>query len=121
MLLTKREEVIGSVFDEVKAKLREYAKTDEYKAYVVGRVKAAKADMGEGSVAITLRPDDKALADEVRAAWGDGAEIKFSGAIENGGVMIASPEKQIVVDETFDKKLVEAQSDFVKTSGLYFG
>ncbi len=121
MLLTKREEVIGSVFDEVKARLREYTKTDEYRAYIVGRVKAAKADVGEGSAAITLRPDDKALADEVRAAWGGGAEIKFSGAIESGGVMIASPEKQIVVDETFDKKLLEAQSDFVKTSGLYFG
>ncbi|MBQ1335175.1 MAG: V-type ATP synthase subunit E [Clostridia bacterium] len=121
MLLTKHEDVIKSVFDAVRTKLSEYTKSEEYKAYVIERVKAAKADMGAGNVTITLRPDDKALADEVKAAWGDGAEIKLSGAVENGGFMIASLEKQIVVDETFDKKLIEAQSDFVKTSGLYFG
>ncbi|MBR2742573.1 MAG: V-type ATP synthase subunit E [Clostridia bacterium] len=121
MLLTKRENVINSVFDEVKAKLREYTKTDEYKAYIIERVRAAKDGMGGGNVVITLRPDDKALADDVKAAWGGGAEVVFSGAVENGGAMIASHEKQIVVDETFDKKLLEAQSDFVKTSGLYFG
>jgi len=120
-LLLKREEVINSVFGEVRARLSEYTKTEEYKNYVISRVKAAKEAMGVSEVTITLRPDDKALEEAVLAAWGSGASINLSTTIENGGVMIAATKEQIVVDETFDKRLFEAQSDFVKTSGLYFG
>lgn len=121
MLLIKREEVINSVFSEVRARLTEYTKTDDYKSYIVERIKAAKAAMGVDDVVITLRPADKALEDDVKEAWGKGASVSYSPSIENGGAMIASEENQIVVDETFDKRLIDAQSDFVKTSGLYFG
>lgn len=121
MLLIKREEIINSVFSEVRTRLFEYTKTDDYKTYVIERIKAAKAAMSVSDVTITLRPADKALEDDVKKAWGKGAAVVYSPAIETGGAMIASEENQIVVDETFDKRLIDAQSDFVKTSGLYFG
>ena len=121
MLLMKREEIINAVFSEVRARLAEYTKTDEYKNYVIERIKAAKSAMGVKDATITLRPSDKSLENDVKSAWGNGARIVYSPTIENGGAMIASEENQIVVDETFDKRLIDAQSDFVKTSGLYFG
>lgn len=120
-LLLLREELSGKVFDEAAKLVLGFTGSAPYRQYMCDLVKKSCAELPEGDVVIEVKKDDLALADALAEASGRGAKVAESVAIALGGVLVSSPEKGIVVDETLDLKLSGQKDWFASQSGLSIG
>jgi vacuolar-type H+-ATPase subunit E/Vma4 len=123
MLLSKREHIIDSVFSEVKEKLLKFTKSSEYKNLLLEKTRQAKQTFGGKDIEILLRQSDMVYAQDIKQVWGNDSvcNILSSDTVKYGGIIFSSPQTNLIINETFDSKLMELQHDFVKISGLYFG
>lgn len=111
-LLKKREGIIGEVFEKAQKKLEDFAKSNEYKAWLREKLEKAIKESGEGKKEIYVTERDKDLIvteEEVIIV----AEKDFL-----GGVRVENLEKGILVDYSFYNLLEDQRGDFLSKSGL---
>lgn len=120
-LLTLREELSGKVFDEAAEKLLDFTKTEDYKSYLSEAVKKCCSEIPDGEIVIEVKNDDLQYSDILVKTSGRSAAVKATHNITIGGVLISSPSRGIVVDETLDLKLSSQKDWFASESGLSIG
>lgn len=118
-LLQKREEITEKVFRLARERLLAFSRSPEYKAALFGYLEDAARLFGRVPVAVSIRPEDEALKEEITAKFPAGCEVKCDGGIKLGGAVVCAPSLGKSADYTLDRSLAEQHAWFRQNSGLY--
>ncbi|MDD6057319.1 MAG: V-type ATP synthase subunit E [Clostridiales bacterium] len=106
----RQEEKKDELFAMVKKRLEEYRKSTEYESFLVKKLEEAKKYAKEDSLTIFLDPEDmwrqKELADKT------GCVITICEDTFGGGIRGVVKQRNLFLDETFDRKLREERERF---------
>ncbi len=119
-LLSEREQVVETVFLEVKARIAAYQSTEAYRALLFETICKGMAETGAGAGAVVyLDHTDAGLVDAVKAEF-PGAVVKLLPADDAvlGGARVYAPESRALADNTLALRLAEERRRFLQTSGL---
>lgn len=112
-ILSRREEIIDSVFQEAKKKLSQFAESEAYGAWFDKKLALALNGTGEGKKTVYVTPKD------VPAAEKSGEKvIAVSDKDFMGGVRVVNEDLGIIADCSFGEELSEAKENFLQKSSL---
>lgn len=117
-LLLRREEITKAVFQTVKTRLQSYAKTDDYREFILELCKDLATRYPLENSVVLLRRDDYPMAAELDAIFGRKCRIMADETIQIGGVKLMNQSAGIFVDETLDGRLEDQKPWFYSNSGL---
>ena len=110
-LSTMREGMIGDLFLDVKKKLSEFTKTDNYFTYLKNTIESVLVAFENEELTLVLYKDDKDYKDELSRLNGI-SKIEFTLDENIGGFIIKSQTK--TYDNTFKTLLERERKDFLK-------
>ena len=105
------EELKAKLFTEVRDKLERYMDTREYQDYLVAEIRKAKEFAGEDEVLIYIDPADSGKLNSLAAMTNTTVEVSKYGF--GGGIRALIRSRNILIDQSFETKLKEAQETFV--------
>lgn len=97
----------AKLFEEVKTLLAEYQKTEEYRKYLIAKIKMARDMAGEEDVIIYIAPSDADKKTDLEG-W-TGAELVVSNIDFGGGIRAVIHARNILIDESFVTKLEQEE------------
>lgn len=113
-LLDRRTEITNDIFSKAKAKLIEFAASENYIGFLAESIGKIKDVLGEDTV-IFVKPDDKKYESELLKLC---KKVKYDPTIEIGGCKAESTANRMVADDTLETRLDAEKSNFYKVSGL---
>lgn len=117
-LLIKRNEITQRVFDNVRNNILEYAKTPEYKQYLLKSIDVFSKNNSYESIDILVRNEDMKFSDEIKTAYAKNCNVKEFPSIKVGGFIARNEEIGVYFDETLEKKLEAQKGFFIEHSQL---
>ncbi len=118
-LLLTRENIIRDVMDAAAEKLKAFAASGEYEAWLLDKTEKSLFEVGKGSKIIYIAPDDLKYKDKIEELCGENVTVE---AAEErgflGGVKVYNPDRRVAVDYSFGEMLSEQRSEFLQSSGL---
>ena len=115
-IYAKRKAYQTEVFEQAKAALKDYTKTDAYKQFL----KACLADLSDKvgkTPTFNVAEGDAAAKAEITALYPK-ATVQTDRSVEIGGYRVLESEKGILIDETLDARLLEQLDWFLLNSHL---
>lgn len=110
VLSQKQDELKDMLFVELRDMLAHFMETSDYLKLLEAQVRAAVQFAGQEELIIYLDPVDE---DKMhRLALHHNANIKLSQYSFSGGTRAVIPSKNILIDNSFEKKLEEAKQNF---------
>jgi len=130
MILSEKEKIIDRVFDEVKIKLREFTRSNEYDMMLESLIEEGAIAAGGGQLQVHLNnydhernlPLDR-LSDNVEKATGVKTTLRKATEVTNtiGGVLIKSNDGKVAVDNTLEALIERRRKDLEpKISAILF-
>jgi vacuolar-type H+-ATPase subunit E/Vma4 len=119
-LLLTREKIISDVMASAEDKLKKFAESDNYEAWLTEKIKKALFELGKGSKTVYISPNDLKYKDKIEQL-DDMARITVEAADDRdflGGAKIYNTDRKIAVDYSFKEMLSEQKSLFLQNSGL---
>jgi len=117
-LLIKRNEITLRVFENVKNKLLEYTKTQDYKQYLIKTIAEFSKINSYESIDILIRSEDMKFSDDIKTAYAKNCNVKEFPSIKVGGFIARNDEIGVYFDETLEKKLEAQKGFFIEHSQL---
>lgn len=117
-LLRRREELTNQLFEDVAARLREYAKTPEYADALAGTARRLAEQYPVHGSQVYFCPADRARLPELQQIFGAGCTVTPSEQIRLGGLILENKSAGLVVDETLDSRLSDQRRWFYANSGM---
>ena len=117
-LFEKRNEILKDMYDQAVGRIKEFKKTDAYKAMLLKKVADAKEILKEGEIWVKLDYSDAHLVDFVKEKTGCSVELESKKVQLIGGCIIHNRTTQIIVDSSFSRRLDDAKADFVQQCKL---
>jgi V/A-type H+-transporting ATPase subunit E len=114
-LLNKRKEIIDSVFQKAKVRIKEYTKTEEYVTDLIAKIKEHMKFIGEGEYTIYINYNDKDLYKRIQDNFKDCKvfiERKYVDML--GGCKLLNTTTNIYLDDSIAKMLEEEEDDFLQ-------
>ena len=112
--LTKtQDEMKDKVFSLVENKLSDYRKTPEYLQYIIKQIKDVMEEYSDYQITIYLDSADAPLLDEVKKVC-EGNILVYDKEFL-GGTKTIIPEKNIMIDNSFQTRLAEEKENFTVT------
>jgi vacuolar-type H+-ATPase subunit E/Vma4 len=107
-VLLQRENYRQMILNNVRDRLRAFAKTDEYKTYLMQKFEQAVSTYSLDGSIVEYRPEDNWMEQEIKAKY-PAADCTFkpSTLIKIGGFTIRNDNAGTLIDETFESKLQE--------------
>ncbi len=119
-LFIKRGEVAKAIAVDVRKKLDDWVKTDEYAAWLKDELARALKQLpaGDCQIAVTCRQQDLEMLE--RALFGSGRPfyVEASPAIELGGLRVDCPLCHMAVDCTLDSTFEQIKEHIAEYIGL---
>ena len=112
-ILSRREEIINSVFSEAKEKLSKFSESEEYRVWFDKKLSLALEGTGEGKKTVYVLEKDKKEAEKSGEKV---VVVNEAGFI--GGVRVVNDDLGIIADYSFGEELSEAKEDFLQKSSL---
>lgn len=103
------------LFEEVKELLFEYMRTEEYKEYLITHIQKAVRFAGGQSIVIYINPTDLDKKDYLEDYTG--MRITISKEDFMGGIRVVLPEKNILMDYSFQGGLEKEYEEFTFKGG----
>ncbi len=129
MILSEKEKIIDKVFDEVKIKLKEFTRSNEYDRMLESLIEEGAIAAGGGQLQVHLNnydhernlPLDR-LSDNVEKATGVKTTLRKAEVTNSiGGVLIKSNDGKVAVDNTFEALIKSRRKDLEpKISAILF-
>lgn len=110
MISKKQEELKDMLFVELRDYLAKFESSSSYYQLLEQQVKSAKEFSGDDAMVIFMDPSDEQYIS--RLAFQYGVRIQTSDHSFLGGTIAVIPSKNILIDNSFSKKLVEARHNF---------
>ncbi len=115
-LSKKHQELEEKLFAEVEEMLRAFLSSPQYADWLEDKVKRALDAAQEDPLEIYLSPGDKDLAEEIERRTGIRPQISQNSFL--GGIRAVIPEKNILIDYTFNTLLEAEKENFNFDGGL---
>ena len=115
-LSKKHQELEEKLFAEVEEMLRAFLSSPQYTDWLEDKVKKALDAAQEDPLEIYLSPGDKDLAEEIERRTGIRPQISQNSFL--GGIRAVIPEKNILIDYTFNTLLEAEKENFNFDGGL---
>lgn len=112
-ILSRREEIINSVFFQAKEELSKFSESEEYRAWFDKKLSLALEGTGEGKKTVYVLEKDKKEAEKSGEKV---VAVNEAGFI--GGVRVVNDDLGIIADYSFGEELSEAKEDFLQKSSL---
>jgi len=106
----KAAELKEKIFAQLEAKLATYQSSPAYEALLDSQIDKALKFAGNDEVKIYIDPNDEALAHKLSVKHG--VDIAISKYPFHGGLRAVIPAKNILIDNSFEKKIAEAKDKF---------
>ena len=106
----KDEELRGKVFSELRDRLARFMETPKYDALLEAQIKKEKAFAGSSEIHIYIDPSDKEKQNLLSLRTD--CDIRVSQYPFLGGTRAVIASKNILIDNSFETKLKEAEQDF---------
>lgn len=106
-----KEELFSKVLEHLNA----FMDTPEYEEYLCEKIKEAKDFAGEDDVHITLSASDQAL--EEKLSQKTGIPLSVSETSFLGGIQATIPQKNILIDNSFQEKFLSLKKEFTFEGG----
>ena len=106
----KAAELKEKIFTQLEAKLATYQSSPAYEALLDSQIDKALKFAGNDEVKIYIDPNDEALAHKLSVKHG--IDIAISKYPFHGGLRAVIPAKNILIDNSFEKKIAEAKDKF---------
>ena len=106
----KAAELKEKIFSQLEAKLATYQSSPAYEALLDSQIDKALKFAGNDEVKIYIDPNDEALAHKLSVKHG--IDIAISKYPFHGGIRAVIPAKNILIDNSFEKKIAEAKDKF---------
>ena len=106
----KDEELRGKVFSELRDKLARFMETPKYDALLEAQIKKEKAFAGSSEIHIYIDPSDKEKQNLLSLRTD--CDIRVSQYPFLGGTRAVIASKNILIDNSFETKIKEAEQDF---------
>ncbi|MCR5609498.1 MAG: V-type ATP synthase subunit E [Lachnospiraceae bacterium] len=103
LVSNKSSELTNKIFDAVSDKIKAYRKTDAYIDTLIKYINKAKDFAGDNEYTIYIDPDDKGLKEKLEAKTKTKLELNETSF--GGGIKAVIPDKNVLIDESFDSKL----------------
>lgn len=116
-LLLARERIISEVMDAAAEKLKEFAASDKYEAWLLNKTEKSLTEVGDGSKTVYIASDDLRYKDKIERLE-DGITVEPAERDFLGGVKIYNPDRRVAVDYSFKEMLAEQKKEFLQSSGL---
>ena len=117
-LSKKHQELEEKLFAEVEEMLRAFLSSPQYADWLEDKVKRALDAAKEDPLEIYLSPGDKDLAEEIERRTGIRPQISQNSFL--GGIRAVIPEKNILIDYTFNTLLEAEKENFNFDGGLKY-
>ena len=115
-LSKKHQELEEKLFAEVEEMLRAFLSSPQYADWLEDKVKRALDAAQEDPLELYLSPGDKDLAEEIERRTGIRPQISQNSFL--GGIRAVIPEKNILIDYTFNTLLEAEKENFNFDGGL---
>lgn len=112
-ILSRREEIINSVFSQAKEELSRFSESEEYRVWFDKKLSLALEGTGEGKKTVYVLEKDKKEAEKSGEKV---VVVNEAGFI--GGVRVVNDDLGIIADYSFGEELSEAKEDFLQKSSL---
>ncbi len=106
----KQEELKSMLLSELRNRLALFMDSSDYQKYLEREVKNALAIAGTAPITIYLDPSDREMIN--RLSMHTGARIEPSDTTFLGGIRAVIPDKNILIDNSFQTKLEELTDKF---------
>lgn len=117
-LIRRRQEITGTVFEEARQKLLDFAATPAYLERMRTSLTAMQKQLpAEGTVYI-LTERDRALEAELADLCPTGSRFAYTADIRLGGIRGENQQAGVLLDDTLDTKLEQQQEWFIQSMGL---
>ena len=111
-VLAHRCELVDSLFGDIRKKLENFVKSDEYNDYMIALAKKANEEQAfSKDCVINVSREDKQLAKDIADEYGVGVAVDRN--IELGGISVYYPSENIYIDYTLDLALEQQRKAFV--------
>jgi len=117
-LLQVRSSIMNEVFDNVIKRLRAFRRSDEYSTWLEKQIISGIEKIKDNEYLILCEEADKNIVEKIIKKHKINAKVE--GALEEveGGVIIKSTEKNLLIDLTLKNMIEEAKVDFLSYCGL---
>ena len=112
-ILSRREEIINSVFSQAKEELSKFSESEEYRVWFDKKLSLALEGTGEGKKTVYVLEKDKKEAEKSGEKV---VVVNEAGFI--GGVRVVNDDLGIIADYSFGEELSEAKENFLQKSSL---
>jgi vacuolar-type H+-ATPase subunit E/Vma4 len=113
-MFNRRDEIIGSVFANVKKRLEEFVREKDYPVWIEKALGSALREAGEGKISVTVDEEDLELFKEIRTRLGADFDISESDEPVIGGFLILNRDKGLIWNYTFVNRLNRERASFLE-------
>jgi vacuolar-type H+-ATPase subunit E/Vma4 len=112
----KQDELKDKLFVEVKNLLSDFMDTPAYTQLLINQINAAKNFAKDQNITIYIDPADSSRRSSLEVATNTMLTVSEYSFL--GGTRAVIPEKNILIDNSFETKLSEAKSNFTFNGGI---
>lgn len=117
-LIEKRDGYVKDIFDQAISQLNDFASSNQYKDFMIEKMKKVAKDYQLPHSVLHLRKADEVLKDDLIKVYGQDIDVVIDDKISIGGFIIENQESSMIIDETLDFALENQKEWFNKNSGL---
>ncbi len=117
-LFNNREKILHQVFSNVRGKLEDFKRKDEYRSYMIKTVLQSLEQIGQGEILVYADSGDIPLIEEIRAKSGTRFELFESEEQIVGGFIICNKTKGLMYNYSFINGLKQERDSFLENYGL---
>jgi|GEM_PF-2353696 len=110
--LERRKALEDALFDRVKTRLVQYAKTERYKASVIQSVEDLVREYPYDNTVFQLNRNDQDIEAQVLLTYGRPCKVEYTDSIEVGGVIYINRSQGYIIDRSLDAVLQEQREWF---------
>jgi len=108
-LIKAQEATVDEAFKKAEQRLKDLGKQQDYPQVLEVLLDECLDFFPEGEVLVQVRPDDRDLLEKMLAGRGRSFRISDTPLAASGGLVVSSPDGQIVVSNTFESRLERAR------------
>lgn len=112
----KQDELKEKLFVEVKDLLLEFMDTPEYDQLLISQINAAKKFAKDQEIMIYIDPADASKRSSLEVATNTSLTVSKYSFL--GGTRATIPDRNILIDNSFETKLAEAKANFIFNGGI---
>lgn len=117
-LIEKRDGYVKDIFDQAISQLNDFASSNQYKDFMIEKMKKVAKDYQLPHSVLHLRKADEVLKDDLIKVYGQDIDVVIDDKISIGGFIMENQESSMIIDETLDFALENQKEWFNKNSGL---